>query len=200
MCPGRPRSVTLADASHAGSHPKLVTPTTRPAAVMTACVTSPGRVGSRSYRHGSDVRPDRERRRLGLGDAGARRRSSGPRPAADHGLPGLLPYGASRPGGGCAISGGSWPASWKDERPDNGPLTEQVLAGLITSQGPSHPDHRRRPRSRGRRRERRSPHPTWGGVKHPPPSHPSQFPSHSARFTVVQRGPRFRLATRASRP
>jgi hypothetical protein len=34
-----------------------------------------------------------------------------------------------------AVSGGGWRAYWKDEGPDNGPLTEQVLAWLVTSKG-----------------------------------------------------------------
>ncbi|MEV0267077.1 hypothetical protein AB0I49_37845 [Streptomyces sp. NPDC050617] len=34
-----------------------------------------------------------------------------------------------------AVPGGGWRAHWKDEGPGNTPLTEQVLAWLITSQG-----------------------------------------------------------------
>ena len=37
------------------------------------------------------------------------------------------------------ISGGGWHAYWKDEGPDNGPLTEQVLAWLVTSRGRATP-------------------------------------------------------------
>jgi hypothetical protein len=38
-----------------------------------------------------------------------------------------------------AIPGGGWRAYWKDEGPDNGPLTEQVLAWLITAKGRATP-------------------------------------------------------------
>ncbi|MFE1299849.1 hypothetical protein [Streptomyces sp. NPDC058731] len=34
-----------------------------------------------------------------------------------------------------ALPGGGWRAYWKDEGPDGGPLTEPVLAWLITSTG-----------------------------------------------------------------
>lgn len=36
-----------------------------------------------------------------------------------------------------AIPGGGWRAHWTDEGPGGPPLTEQVLAWLITSQGPA---------------------------------------------------------------
>lgn len=38
-----------------------------------------------------------------------------------------------------AIPGSGWRAYWKDEGPDNGPLTEQVLAWLVTSKGRATP-------------------------------------------------------------
>ncbi|MGW1538909.1 hypothetical protein ACWCPM_01195 [Streptomyces sp. NPDC002309] len=38
-----------------------------------------------------------------------------------------------------AVPGGGWRAFWADEGPDNGPLTEQVLAWLITSKGRATP-------------------------------------------------------------
>ncbi len=38
-----------------------------------------------------------------------------------------------------AIPGGGWRAYWKDEGPDNGPLTEQVLAWLVTAKGRATP-------------------------------------------------------------
>ena len=38
-----------------------------------------------------------------------------------------------------AIPGGGWRAFWKDEGPDNGPLTEQVLAWLVTAKGRATP-------------------------------------------------------------
>ncbi|MFC4464284.1 hypothetical protein ACFPH6_06845 [Streptomyces xiangluensis] len=38
-----------------------------------------------------------------------------------------------------AVPGGGWRAYWKDEGPDNGPLTEQVLAWLVTSKGRATP-------------------------------------------------------------
>ncbi|MFG2768939.1 hypothetical protein [Streptomyces sp. NPDC048350] len=38
-----------------------------------------------------------------------------------------------------AVPGGGWQAYWKDEGPDGGPLTEQVLAWLITAKGRATP-------------------------------------------------------------
>ncbi|WP_101258486.1 hypothetical protein [Streptomyces barkulensis] len=38
-----------------------------------------------------------------------------------------------------AIPGGGWRAYWKDEGPDKTPLTEQVLAWLITAKGRATP-------------------------------------------------------------
>ncbi|MFE7276014.1 hypothetical protein [Streptomyces sp. NPDC057623] len=38
-----------------------------------------------------------------------------------------------------ALPGGGWRAYWKDEGPDSGPVTEQVLAWLITSKGRATP-------------------------------------------------------------
>ncbi|MEU2554623.1 hypothetical protein ABZ589_23605 [Streptomyces sp. NPDC013313] len=38
-----------------------------------------------------------------------------------------------------AIPGGGWRAYWKDEGPNDGPLTEQVLAWLVTAKGRATP-------------------------------------------------------------
>ncbi|HEY8980434.1 MAG TPA: hypothetical protein VIU15_12705 [Streptomyces sp.] len=38
-----------------------------------------------------------------------------------------------------AIPGGGWRAYWKDEGPDGGPLTEEVLTWLITERGSATP-------------------------------------------------------------